>query len=85
MSFINNFGNRLCTGLFHLQVLKRQKVARGEVLLTSVPFVYLVNTYSKGLYCDHCLKKYVVERKVLGGRALACDARFRGQVPWMFA
>ncbi|XP_071549068.1 histone-lysine N-methyltransferase SMYD3-like isoform X2 [Panulirus ornatus] len=39
------------------EVLTRQKVAKGDVLLSSLPFVYLVNASSKGLYCDHCLKK----------------------------
>ncbi|KAG7172655.1 histone-lysine N-methyltransferase SMYD3-like 2, partial [Homarus americanus] len=38
-------------------VLEQQKVAKGNVLLTSKPFVYLVNGSLKGLYCDYCLKK----------------------------
>ncbi|XP_042215097.1 histone-lysine N-methyltransferase SMYD3-like isoform X2 [Homarus americanus] len=39
------------------EVLEQQKVAKGNVLLTSKPFVYLVNGSLKGLYCDYCLKK----------------------------
>ncbi|XP_066978743.1 histone-lysine N-methyltransferase SMYD3-like isoform X1 [Macrobrachium rosenbergii] len=39
------------------QALGRRKVSKGDVILTSEPFVYMLTTPYKGLYCDNCLKR----------------------------
>lgn len=39
------------------QAAAPKPVKRGDVLLTSKPFVYLVSSSLKSLYCDYCLAK----------------------------
>lgn len=35
----------------------RQKIGRGEIILTAKPFIYILNVVNRGLCCDHCLKR----------------------------
>lgn len=47
-----------CTAISGMTVvLGHRKVSKGDIILTSVPFVYILNTRYKGLYCDTCLKR----------------------------
>ena len=34
---------------------KKRSVKKGEVILKSEPFAYMINSQSRGQYCDHCL------------------------------
>ncbi|XP_068204063.1 histone-lysine N-methyltransferase SMYD3-like isoform X2 [Palaemon carinicauda] len=38
------------------EALGRRKVSKGDIILTSEPFVYMLTTSYKGLYCDNCFK-----------------------------